>query len=169
MQQMLAVLFCIPFGFLTTPNLAFGQHCPPIIESYFESIALKHRNGALAIEIDYRKTGGQQKSAYQAYILAYPQSNAEKISSASPQTALDSKLAVVVHTQLATLQKNNCYRIEWTFDDQEFVALMLKQSLLDKNRINHVGGYASRLRLSCSSFHGPNSNGDAETWDQRNL
>jgi len=143
----LATIVALSFG--ATNVLA--QHCPPIVESYLQSVSIERSEGDIAFEIDYRKTGGQQKESYQTYILAYSQSDSNRIAALTPQEAIESKLATVVHTQLSKRQQNGYYNIRWKLNTQSFVASMLKDSRLDKQQIDDYGGWKSfkdRIRIA---------------------
>ena len=130
---------------------ASGQHCPPIVESYLQSVTVKHTEGGIALNIDYRKTGGQRKESYQAYILAYSHPDSEKISEMTPQAAIETKMASVVHTQLAKRQDNGCYSIQFSMETRDLVATMLQDSRIDRQRIDDYGGWKSfrdRIRFA---------------------
>jgi hypothetical protein len=135
----------LAFSTLTLLNstVALGQHCAPIVESYLQSVAIKRSVGEIAFDIDYKKTGGQRKEGYQAYILAYSQSNAERVATMTPQEAIETKVASVVHTQLAERQENGCYRIQWALETRGFVEAMLKDSRLDSQQVNDFGNWKS--------------------------
>jgi len=141
----------------TTVALFFGatdllaQHCPPIVESYLKSVSIDRSDGDIAFEIDYKKTGGRPMESYQAYILAYSQSDYDRIAALTPQEAIESKLATVVHTQLCERQQNGYYNIRWKLNTQSFVASMLKDSRLDEQQIDDYGGWKSftdRIRIA---------------------
>lgn len=137
------IAFVFSIFALHNATQVLGQHCAPIVESYLQSVSLRHSEDGIALEIDYKKTGGQRKNGYQAYILAYSQSDAEKIAAMTPQEALETKRASVVHTQLAERQENGCYRIQCSLATPAFVAAMLKDSRLDRQQVNDFGGWKS--------------------------
>ena len=120
-----------------------GQHCPPIVESYLESIAVKHVKNGISFNIDYRKSGGQTKESYQAYIVAYSHSDTERLLGMSPQKAIESKAASIVHTQLASRKENGCYGIECELKTKDLVAALLKEGRLDHKEIDDFRGWKS--------------------------
>ncbi len=120
---------------------AVAQHCAPIVESYLQSVLVKHTDDGIAFDIEYKKTGGQNKASYQAYLLVYSDADAGRIELMSPQEAIESKLVSVVHTQLAKRQDNGCYRIECALKTQAFVGDMLKDSRLDREQVDNLGGW----------------------------
>jgi hypothetical protein len=128
---------------LIDPTRTLAQHCAPIVESYLQSVSIKHGEGVVAFDLEYKKTGGQRKDGYQVYILAFSESDTNRIAFMTPQEAIESKTASVVHTQLAKRQQDGCYRIEWTMDTSVFVTAMLKDSRLDMQQINEFGGWKS--------------------------
>ena len=128
-----------------------GQHCPAIVESYLESISVKHIDEGISLAIDYKKSGGQPKEAYQAYVVAYSDSNTNRLAEMSPQKAIETKVITVVHTQLAKRQENGCYGIQCTLKTSDLVATLLKDSQIDLEKIHDVGGWKSfkgRIRLA---------------------
>lgn len=137
----LAIAFVIVW--LIDSNGAIAQHCAPIVESYLQSVVINRGEGFIAFDLEYKKTGGQTKDGYQTYLLAFSESDAERIASMTPQEAIESKTASVVHTQLAKRQQNGCYRIKWRMDTSAFVTAMLKDSRLDLQQIIDIGGWKS--------------------------
>jgi len=85
----LAVAFSIVF--VMNAKMVHGQHCPPIVESYIESFAVKHIEDGISLNIAYKKRGGQLKESYQAYIVAYSHFDVEKLLAMSPQEAIDTQ------------------------------------------------------------------------------
>lgn len=128
-----------------------GQHCPPIVESYLESVSVKHIDEGISLAIDYKKSGGQPKEAYQAYVVAYSHFDTNKLAEMSPQESIETKVASVVHTQLAKRQENGCYGIQCTLKTSDLVTTLLKDSQIDIEKIDNVGGWKSfkgRIRLA---------------------
>ena len=128
-----------------------GQHCPPIVESYLQSVSINRTEDGISLDVAYKKTGGQRKEGYQAYIVAYSHFDSERISEMTPQEAIETKLASVVHTQLAKRQENGFYGIQFSLETRSFVVSMLKNSRLDPQKISDAGGWKSfkdRIRFA---------------------
>ncbi len=132
-------ILTVPFMYLS----AIGQHCAPIVESYLESVAIKRAESGIALDINYRKTGGQAKESYQAYLLAFAQKDAGRLAAMTPQEAIESKVASIVHTQRMKRQENGCYRIECSLGTPSFVAAMLADGRIDPREIDDFGGWKS--------------------------
>lgn len=150
---MIKTYFFVVFLIASIANLraAIAQHCPPIVESYLESISVKHAKDGISFNIDYRKSGGQAKEAYQAYIIAYSHFDFERLAGMSPQEAIETKVASVVHTQLSSRKENGCYGIQCTLKTNDLVADLLKDSRLDHEEIDDIGGWKSfkgRIRFA---------------------
>lgn len=129
----------------------FSQHCSGIIESYLESIAIKRNDGDISFHIEYRKSGNPIKESYQAYILAYSDSDAEKIAAMTPQEAIEKQLVTILNTHRADQQLNGSYKIQWKTDTQALVASLLKDSRLKYDQSFNNGGYKmfqDRIRVA---------------------
>ena len=136
---------------ITNVQAVTAQHCPPIVESYLESISVKHIDEGISFAIDYKKSGGQRKDAYQAYVVAYSDLDTDKLLALSPQEAIETKVVSVVHTQLAKRQENGCYGIQCTLKTRDLVAALLKDSKIDLKKVDDVGGWKSfngRIRFA---------------------
>ena len=136
---------------IATVQSLMGQHCPPIAESYLESVSVKHMDEGISLAIDYKKSGGNRKEAYQAYVVAYSRFDTDKLLAMSPQDAIETKVVSVVHTQLAKRQENGCYGIQCTLKTRDLVAALLKDSKIDLAEIDDVGGWKSfkgQIRLA---------------------
>lgn len=145
----IVVAFLITY-ILNLPDVK-GQHCPPIYESYLESITIKHVKDGIALNIDYKKSGGQTKDAYQAYVLAYSHFDTDKLLELSPQEAIEAKVVSVVHTQLAKRQESGCYGIQCLLKTHDLVETMLKDSKLDLKQVEDSDGwkvFKGRVRLA---------------------
>ena len=118
-----------------------AQHCAPIVESYLSRVDISRDGDGVNFRIEYAKTGGQTKKAYQAYLLAYRNRDAAKIAGLAPQKVIESGLATVVHTQLAKRNKRGRYSLAWTLDQQPFVEKMLKDSRLQRKETTDIGGW----------------------------
>ena len=95
--RILASLLCI----LIAPQFVFAhQHCPPIIESYLSEISVKHDFESMTIRVEYTKWGGQSKSKYQAYLLAYLDKHAAQVPAAAPHAVINKEIVVILRTQL---------------------------------------------------------------------
>ena len=60
---MLRSYFAAAFLIASIANVQslMGQHCPPIVESYLESVLVKHIDEGISLAIDYKKSGGKRK------------------------------------------------------------------------------------------------------------
>jgi hypothetical protein len=136
---------------LALANNAIAQHCAPIVESYLSTIDIQRTKTGFDFEFQYSKTGGQRKTAYQAYLLVYADSNEDRIAKMTPQQAISEKLATVVNTQLAKRNDSGRYQIRWHLDTKAFVQKLLSEKLISMDRVEDVGGwkgYVDKIRLS---------------------
>jgi hypothetical protein len=127
-------------------NKVSAQHCAPIVESYLSATQIFRTEDGLRISMRYRKTGGQVKEAYQAYVVAYSQKNFDQVLKLSPQEAIEQKLAVVIHTQLANLNEKGEYEIGFSIKTNDLEAEQL--SLKNTTNIGGWKSFDSPLRLS---------------------
>ncbi len=128
---------------MTAANLGLAQHCPPLSETYLSSVKLKHSKQGVDLEAVYSKVGGQSKQAYQAYLLAFSDSNAKRIAEMTAQQAITEKLAIVVETILIKRDKNGDYPARWQLNTEKFVESLLKENLIAKERVDDAGGWKS--------------------------
>jgi hypothetical protein len=132
-------------------NHAIAQHCAPIVESYLSTIDIQRTKTGFDFEFQYSKTGGQRKTAYQAYLLVYTDSNEDRIAKMTPQQAISENLATVVNTQLAKRNDSGRYEIRWPLDTKTFVQKLLSEKLISMDRVEDAGGwkgYQDKIRLA---------------------
>lgn len=128
-----------------------AQHCAPIVESYLSSTKLSRTPEGIALTIEYSKTGGRLHPAYQAYLLAYSDRDAEKISQLTPQKAISDGLVTVIDTKLLKRIDSGEYQSVWRIDTEQFVQQMLTAGRISEERVADVGGWKSfegSLRLA---------------------
>jgi hypothetical protein len=144
------LLFVIAYV-LTPASCGVGQHCPPIVESYVSGLGVKRTKNGIDFQFTYTKTGGQTKDAFQAYILAYPDSKTEAIEKLTPQHAIESGLATIAHTCIAKTNGSGDYTFGYSLDTETFVSAMLNRKLITKSRTTNAGGwkaYDGEIRLA---------------------
>ena len=155
-------LVVVLVAFLFVHDRTLGQHCPPITDSYLSTARVQRTKEGLSFKIGYSKTGGQYKTAYQAYILAYSVGNSEKIAELTPQQAIENGLVSIVHTQVApfavaakaprAVQQTDGlgeYQIDYKLNTKQFVEKMLATKLLENSK--DIGGWKrfdDELRLA---------------------
>jgi hypothetical protein len=136
-------LFVFAICSLFNTNDAFGQHCPPIVESYLSGTTVKRSGKGIEFQFAYTKTGGQTKEAFQAYVLAYADASADEVEKLTPQKAIEQGLAKVIHTQLTKREESGTYNITCNLVTEDFTAKMLEAKLIDKSRATNTGGWKS--------------------------
>lgn len=136
-----AVLSC----FVLTVTPASAQHCPPIVESFLSQISVRHdsQDQALDLKLEYSKTGGQPKPAYQIYLLAYFEKNEHRVPAPPPADLIDKQAMRVVHTGAIKRNKNGRYELELRLDMNELAKKIIELGgLTEKDRENPGGwGY----------------------------
>lgn len=143
MMTPLRLVLVLLLALLLDADGARAQHCAPIVESYLSAANITHTRQGIAFRLQYSKTGGQPKPAYQAYWLAYRDSSSKKLSEATPQQAIANKLVTIVHTQLAERSDSGVYEMVWELETKEFVEAMLMANQLSVSRTNDAGGWKS--------------------------
>lgn len=128
---------------MSLANLGLAQHCPPLSETYLSSVKLKHSKEGIDLDVVYSKVGGQIKPAYQAYLLAFTESNARRIAELTAQQAIREKLAVVVDTTLIKRAESGDYPVRWQLNTTKFVESLQKEKLISKERVDDAGGWMS--------------------------
>ncbi|MFO1063061.1 MAG: hypothetical protein U0892_04210 [Pirellulales bacterium] len=118
-----------------------AQHCAPIVESYLSTTELKRSADGLEFDLAYSKTGGQRKDAYQAYLLVFKESDAERVLAMTPQQAIEAKLAVVAHTQVIRSGEDGSYALKWKLDNAVFVKNIVEEGKLSHERVVDNGGW----------------------------
>ncbi len=107
-------------------------------------VSVKQLNESLRVVVEYRKQGGRQKNAYQAYLLAYLDKNAAHIPAEAPKDAIDTSEVLVLHTQVVERNKAGDYEMEFT----------IAADVLVRSAINH-GIFVERpnSETAASGFH----------------
>ncbi len=128
-----------------------AQHCAPITESYLSGIQFGRQEDGLTLSLEYTKTGGRRQPAYQAYLLAYPESLTAKIAELTPQQALDRNLMTVVETQLLSKKETGRYAAQWELKTEALVERLKTVGMVSEDRVNDLGGwkhYKDRIRVA---------------------
>jgi hypothetical protein len=137
--------------FLATCQVANAQHCAPIYESYLSEISVKNDKDRVRFRLEYLKSGGASKEAYQAYVLAYLEKDAARLPASAPKDVIDKEAALVLHTQLIRRSNDGGYDLELTIKGDEFAKRMIEHGqLTEKDRTEHGGWgvYNDRIRLA---------------------
>jgi hypothetical protein len=135
-----AVLFvcCLCFT-----SVAVAQRCPPIVESFLSSSSVTRSKGGLNLSFAYSKTGGQPKTSYQAYLVAFPLKNAATISKLTPQQAIADKHVLIIETKIIKRAKNSKYESKFDIETEAFVEKLIAAEKIKMNRVSDLGGWKS--------------------------
>lgn len=128
-----------------------AQHCAPITESYLSGIQIARQTDGLTLSLEYSKTGGRRHPAYQAYLLAYPESLQAKVAELTPQQAIEQQLVTVVETRLLPRNEAGKYALQWELKTEPLVKQLKSSGVISEERVNDVGGWKSfqeRIRLA---------------------
>lgn len=128
-----------------------AQHCAPISESYLGGIRLSRNDEGLVLDLQYCKTGGSSKAAYQAYLLAYSDVNSQQLSQLTPQQALERKLVTIIGTQVTKLDERGRYPFVWELKTEQLVEELRAAGVISAERVDDVGGwknYKDQIRLA---------------------
>jgi len=132
-------------------GFTIAQHCPPIVESYLSEISVKHKEGAIAIRVEYTKNGGQPKKKYQAYVVAYLEKNRKDVPAAAPKAVLDSKVALILHSQLIERDSKGRYGLKLELDHNELAKKIIDHRKLTEDDRTNYGGwgqYNDKIRIA---------------------
>ncbi|MFN6111277.1 MAG: hypothetical protein ACK493_12980 [Planctomycetota bacterium] len=128
-----------------------AQHCAPITESYLSAIQFARQKDGLTLSLEYTKTGGRRQPAYQAYLLAYPESLTAKIGELTPQQALERNLMTVLETHLLPKNETGRYAAQWELKTEAVVEKLKTAGMISEERVNDIGGwkhYKERIRFA---------------------
>ncbi|MEN8123302.1 MAG: hypothetical protein ABFS35_23395 [Bacteroidota bacterium] len=122
-------------------ELMIGQHCAPIIESWLSEINIKHKDKKLNIDIEYSKTGGQQKKAYQIYLIAYLEKNEQKVLNRPLNNSQNDSLSIILKTDIIARTETGIYPYNYNFDVNKMVEKLKRANLLKERDKEIHGGY----------------------------
>lgn len=145
------IAICLLSLFFSSTVQLQAQHCAPIVESYLSGTRIQRTEDGINLSFHYTKTGGQMKSAYQAYLLAYPGKFYDAIEQASPQKALADKHALILQTVLAKRNESGEYEFAFQLTTKTFVQQLLDANLISHNEVDDFGGwkrFAEPIRLA---------------------
>ncbi|MFO0940276.1 MAG: hypothetical protein U0930_05860 [Pirellulales bacterium] len=132
MMQRIVCLVTVCFAWFHATNSSIAQHCSPIVETYLSSVTIGHSENEIDLSAVYSKLGGQPKSAYQAYLIAYSSSNSKRIAELTPQQVIKEKMAVVVDTKLIERDKVGSYPAAWKLRKSKFIKLLMEQKVISE-------------------------------------
>lgn len=143
------VLAVSAFALLTTT--AAAQHCAPIVESYLSAASVKHDVKSIQVHVEYSKTGGRRKDAYQGYLIAYLDRDAAKAPGDGSGDLLDPKVVLVLDTALIKVNATGDYEYDFTIADNELANRVIEHAKLTKDDQTSNGGwdrYKNAVRLA---------------------
>jgi len=138
MRKVFAIMLILFFS-----EQILGQHCAPIIESWLSNITVNHENKNLNIELEYSKHGGQQKKAYQIYLIAYLEKDEKKVLNESLNNLRNDSLSVILKTGIISRTENGTYHFSYGIDVNKIVQVLKHAKLLKENEKEVYGGYGS--------------------------
>jgi hypothetical protein len=121
------------------------------VESYLSEISVKHADESIAVRVEYTKNGGQPRTRYQAYLLAYLAKNKAEVPSAPPKPVINQDVVVILHTQQIERNQRGRYDMEVRLNRDEFAKKMIKHGqLAEKDRTNYGGWgqYNDKIRIA---------------------
>ncbi|MBX3461621.1 MAG: hypothetical protein KF830_00480 [Planctomycetes bacterium] len=141
-----------------------AQHCAPLYDCYLSQSwvqklpAEPESADRLRIRAQFAKEGGAgDKPAYQGYLVAYLDRNADRVPAAAPADLLDPKAAVVLHTQLMRRNEKEgvpgpwTYDLEFTIRGEDLVDRLIAHAGLgaeDREDRGHWHHYVDRIRFA---------------------
>ena len=131
-------------------QLMLGQHTAPIIESYLSKISVVHDNENIKIDLEYSKTGGRVKKAFQIYLIAYLEKNETMVLNNSLNHLENDSLTVILSTELIKRNEKGSYNWEYSINTKKLVNTLITNSILEDNSKESFGGYGkykTRLKL----------------------
>ena len=127
-----------------------GQHCAPIEESYLTTVSLSHQEENLKFHLEYFKSGGKVKQAYQIYLIAYLEKNESAVFeeqkekgkiNAQLKNIKNDSVVMILDTEVIRLSENKVYIYDYTVSMNKLVETIVKKSKLDKKDRHSNGGY----------------------------
>jgi len=128
-----------------------AQHCPPVFESYLSGISVKKAEGLIKFKLEYTLQGGAGQDAYQAYLLAYLDRDADKVPAPAPKDLIDTKTVLVLDTALIKRNKHGVFDFEFQIDGEELAKKMIAhKKLTEKDQIMYgdYGVYKDQVRIA---------------------
>jgi hypothetical protein len=128
-----------------------AQHCAPIDESYLAQVALRHEQRDLRLHVEYAKSGGQRKDAYQAYVIAYLDRDASLVPAPAPKALLDTDKILVLHTQVIRRNESGTYDLDFAISEDDLAKKIIAHAKLgdaDRSAPGGWGTYAPRIQLA---------------------
>ncbi len=122
-------------------QLMFGQHTAPIIESYLSKISVAHIGNDIKIGLEYSKTGGRLKKAYQIYLIAYLEKDETVVLKNSINNLKRDSLLVILVTDIIKKDEKALYYWEYSIATNKLINRLIQNNLLKENDKESFGGY----------------------------
>ncbi len=141
-------------------SAAAAQHCPPIYETYLSEVSLKHvEGGSLRFQIEYTKHGGQYKDAYQGYLLAYLDRDADMVPPKPPEDTsdesyddmIDERVVILKTALMKRSEDDRRFDFEFEIDCDELAEKMIEHGkLTEEDRLSNGGWgmYNFQIRIA---------------------
>ena len=127
-----------------------AQHCAPIVESYLGEISVKHVGHDISVRVAYAKNGGRPHEAYQAYLVAYLDRDADKAPASPPHPLIDDAVVLVLHTGVVRRDATGRYPLEYTISYDEMAKKVIAHAKLTDEDREAPGGWGGTRTDSAS-------------------